>query len=134
MAGPTDRPEGIGDGVEWLGDVPNAEVARLLGGCDVFVMPSYFEAFGIVFPEALSCGVPCVGRAVCEMPHFIKDGANGALVRTDDAHELAGAMLACVSDRGIRAGAAKAKDDVARHYSWDAVAARIIDVIECDCE
>ena len=103
-----------------------------MGDCDVFVMPSYFEAFGIVFPEALSCGVPCVGRDVCEMPYFIEEGKNGTLVRSSDICELATAMLKCVTNADIRKGAAAAKDEVSCQYSWDAVAARIIEVIEHD--
>ena len=36
-------------------------------------MPSYFEAYGLVFIEALTYGLPCIGRNAFEMPNFIQD-------------------------------------------------------------
>ena len=48
--------------------------------CDVFCMPSYFEAYGLVFVEALTFGLPCIGRNCYEMPYFIEDGKTGLLL------------------------------------------------------
>ena len=133
VAGPACDPRRPGDdGVDWLGDCPGQRVAELLSKVDVFVMPSHFEAYGIVFAEALSRGVPCVGRDACEMPHFIRDGANGALVRTGDPGELAQAMLRCVRDPHIRENAWGGAEAARREYSWDAAAGRIAEVVSHD--
>lgn len=133
IAGPFADPRGDEDeNVDYFGDCSNEKVAELLDQADVFVMPSHFEAYGIVFAEALSRGVPCVGRDICEMPFFIHDGENGALVRSNDACELAEAMMQCVNDERIRDTAAREADAARRMYSWDAVAQRIAWVIEGD--
>lgn len=133
VAGPASDPRRPGDdGVDWLGDCPGERVAELLSEADAFVMPSHFEAYGIVFAEALSRGVPCIGRDVCEMPHFIRDGANGALVQTDDSWELSRAMLRCVLDGSIRVGAESGSGAARREYSWDAVADRIAEIVSND--
>ena len=135
IAGPAAEPRGTDDvGAEWLGDCSNERVGELLDAADVFVMPSHFEAYGIVFGEALSRGVPCVGRDVCEMPYFIHDGENGVLVHSDDSQELAQAMLRCASNEHIRRTSELESADAAKVYSWDAVASRIADVITRDWE
>lgn len=133
IAGPFADPRGDEDeNVDYFGDCSNEKVAELLDQADVFVMPSHFEAYGIVFAEALSRGVPCVGRDICEMPFFIHDGENGALVRSNDACGLAEAMMRCVNDERIRDTAAREADAARKMYSWDAVAQRIAWVIEGD--
>jgi glycosyltransferase involved in cell wall biosynthesis len=133
VAGPASDPRRPDDdGVDWLGDCPGERVAELLSEADAFVMPSHFEAYGIVFVEALSRGVPCVGRDVCEMSHFIRDGANGVLVQTDDSRELSQAMLRCVRDSSIRAGAESGVGAARRDYSWDAVTDRIAEIVDYD--
>lgn len=124
--------EGI-DGVEFVGDVSNDELGKLYLRCDVFCMPSRFEAYGLVFPEAKAAGLPCVGRNAFEMPYFIQDGVNGRLVDSDDPAEMAQAMRDCLMNEGIRANAAAQADGVQAEYSWDAVADRIYQVIAGDC-
>ena len=48
-----------------------------------FIMPTRAEAFGIVFAEASTFGVPCLGTAVGGLPSVIKDGVNGQLFPLD---------------------------------------------------
>lgn len=55
----------------------------------VFVMPSFYEAFGLVFLEAMSHKLPCIGTAVDAMPEIIEDGKTGYVVPPKDADVLA---------------------------------------------
>jgi len=55
-----------------------------------FVMPSFFEAFGLVFLEAMSHRLPCVGTAVDAIPEIIEDGKTGLLVPLKNVDALAG--------------------------------------------
>ena len=41
--------------------------------CDYFVMPSKFEAYGLVFAEALIYGLPCIGKKCYARPEFINN-------------------------------------------------------------
>lgn len=125
--------EGV-EGVEFVGDVSNDELGRLFSRCDVFCMPSRFDAYGLVFPEAKAAGLPCVGRNAFEMPYFIQDGVNGKLVNSDNPNEMAHAMRDCLMNEGIRENARRQADDVKAEYSWDAVVDRIYQVIADDCE
>ena len=51
-------------------------------------MPSYFEAYGLVFAEALTYGLPCIGRDKFAMSEFIEDGCTGRLISGEDVEEL----------------------------------------------
>src|SRR5215471_13058533 len=64
-------------------------------------MPSRLEGFGIVFPEALARGLPCIGRDSHAMPESITPGVSGGLITGDDEHELAGIIAAALADDAL---------------------------------
>lgn len=130
IAGFDDKPSQRHYGVEFVGNVSNEKLGALYAQSDCFVMPSRFEAYGLVFPEALACALPCVGRNAFEMQHFIEDGVTGRLVSSDQPEELAEAMMDCLTNSQIRQNVIDGASDVAEHYSWDAVADRIYRSIE----
>ena len=55
------RAQGVADLVRFVGHVPDAELVDHYRMADVFVMPSTGEGFGIVFLEAMACGIPAIG-------------------------------------------------------------------------
>jgi len=59
----------------------------------LFVMPSLYEPFGVVFAEAMAHKLPCVGTKICAMPEIIEDGKTGFVVPPQDARALADRML-----------------------------------------
>lgn len=132
IAGPKNDPTFGHEGVEFVGDLPNDALGALFAQSDCFVMPSRFEAYGLVFPEALACALPCVGRRAFEMQHFIKDGVTGRLVGSDDPEELAEAMLDCLTNSTIKQNVVEGAPGVSEQYCWGAVADRIYSVIVQD--
>lgn len=123
---PIDNPV---DGYHFVGQISFNEEAKYYNMCDVFCMPSYFEAYGLVFIEALTFGLPCIGRDCYEMPYFIQDGETGLLLKHDDPHELASLMLQVLRDDKYAKNVAAHHDQYLRDYSWDAVAERMIRVM-----
>jgi glycosyltransferase involved in cell wall biosynthesis len=88
--------------VEFLGERDRAEVARLLHGCSIFVLPSRSEPFGMVVTEALACRKAVVASAVGGIPEIIEDGRSGVLVEPDNPRALARALTRILDDHALR--------------------------------
>jgi glycosyltransferase involved in cell wall biosynthesis len=122
-------PGPVPDGVNLLGPLPPDQVSRLYDEHDLFVMPSRQEAFGIVFTEALSRGLPCVARNSFAMPEIITPGVSGALVDSEEAEPLAKAIISVLSDDEIYRQCAARAPEIAAYFSWERTARDIADVI-----
>jgi len=79
--------------VKFTGFVPDSELTAhfLLG--DVFAMPSKNEGFGIVFIEAMVCGLPVVAGNSDGSVDALANGELGSLVNPDSASEIANAII-----------------------------------------
>lgn len=132
IAGPDENPAPGARGVQFVGDIDNSSLGNLMATSDVFVMPSRFEAYGLVFPEAMAAGLPCIGADKFEMPYFIEDGVNGRTVGSESIEELSLAMQDCLLSDSIREQAIKRSSEVQKEYSWNSVAQRIELVINED--
>jgi N-acetyl-alpha-D-glucosaminyl L-malate synthase BshA len=67
----------LGDDVRFLGKVD--QVADLLRGGDLFLLPSQTESFGLAALEAMACGVPVIASAVGGLPEVVEQGESGFL-------------------------------------------------------
>ena len=122
---PGDPPEGV----RLMGTLPPDRVAALYDTHDLFVMPSRMEPFGIVFTEALARGLPCVARDAYAMPEIITPGLSGALVTSDDDHELAATIATVLADDALYEACRKRAPEMAAYFSWERVAWEITRVI-----
>lgn len=133
IAGPSNLTFETVEGVYFYGDVSSEEAAKLMNKCDVFCMPSRFEAYGLVFIEALIYGLPCVARLFFEMPYFIQEGKEGYLITIDDPEEYAHLMYMAISNEKMKQYIQGRKEFYIQRYSWDSVAQRVKKVIDGKC-
>jgi len=89
---------GLSDRCAFLGLLTRAEVRHWMQQCDVFVLPSLVESFGIVLGEAMACGKPVIATR-CGGPEFIVSPETGLLVNPGDSAALAEAMNEFISGR-----------------------------------
>lgn len=69
--------------VRWLGLLPRAELARVYGCADVFVMPSRYETFGLVMLEAMATGTPVAAYPVEGPLEVVGQPALGGVLHDD---------------------------------------------------
>ena len=81
----------------FTGYVPDEELVAYYNLCDVFVMPSKGEGFGIVYLEALACGKPVVAGNHDGAREPLLDGRLGMLVDADSPSEVAAAVISIFS-------------------------------------
>jgi len=78
--------------VRLLGHVPWQQLADLYRRATVFVMPSFYETFGISVIEAMAFGLPVVATRTGGLPEVVDDGVTGILV--SDVREMTRAIHA----------------------------------------
>ena len=108
-----------------LGQVPPAEVQRLLAAADLFVHPSCCaEGLPSSILEAAAAGLAIVATPQGGTVEVIRSPAHGLLVPPGDAGALAQAMARLAADGPLRARlGAEARNLVAERFTWDRIAA-----------
>ncbi len=107
-----------------LGVISHQEKVNLLHLTDLFVLPSKYEAFGIVFLEAWACGVPVLGTTQGAMPSLI--GSEGFVCRYGDAEDLKTKIRLAFSDiKMLKVLGERGKEKVLKHYTLNAIGVKI---------
>jgi glycosyltransferase involved in cell wall biosynthesis len=92
----------------------------------VFVLPSEYEAFGLVILEAMAQGTPVVTSRVGGIPEFVEDGTAGLLFPPGDAAALSAAILRLWDDPEARKRMGEyGRTKVVPQYGWDRVVDRL---------
>jgi glycogen synthase len=88
--------------VQFEGRVSNDILRAAYNMCDIFVAPSRFESFGLVFLEAMREGKPVIGCLAGGMPEVVSKDVNGLLVQPGNVEELAEAILHLAESEELR--------------------------------
>lgn len=118
------------EGIHFEGLLDFKKEASFFNLCDIFCMPSLFEAYGIVFPEALTFGLPVIGNNSFEMPYFIQDEKNGYLLKHNDSNELSKLMLNSLANKVMQENVKKDKEKYINKYSWETIGKYIANEIQ----
>jgi len=94
------RSLGLSDAVRFMGNV--RDVHEILGKCDLFLLPSEDESFGLAALEAMSCEVPVVASNVGGLKELITNGVDGYLVKVGDSQALAEQSIKILSDSKLQ--------------------------------
>ena len=94
---------------------------------DVFVLPSYYESFGLVALEAMACGTPVVVSRVGGLKTFIKQGETGYLVPWRCPEPFAQRLDMLLANPALKESMGRAARAQALDMSWSGVADRILD-------
>ncbi|MDN5919963.1 MAG: glycosyltransferase family 4 protein, partial [Pseudonocardia sp.] len=110
--------------VEFLGHLPDADLAALLRTADAVVLPSRYEPFGIVALEAAAAGAALVASTAGGLGEVVRDGETGVTFTPGDVPGIAGAVSRALSDPSAAARRARAAKTRLRHdFDWSRIAA-----------
>jgi len=87
---------GLKGDVRFLGKVD--QVAELLRGSDLFLLPSQTESFGLAALEAMACGLPVIATAVGGLPELVVSGETGFLAPLGAVDAMAAEATAILAD------------------------------------
>ena len=114
----TIRELGLEEKVKLLGFVPDELLQAHYVLADVFIMPSHKEGFGIVFIEAMACGLPVIAGNKDGSRDALLNGKLGTLVDPDDPDAILQALQAALSGQVQLRGKAL-QLEVWQHFSFE---------------
>jgi glycosyltransferase involved in cell wall biosynthesis len=92
---------GVSDKVKVM-PVKYDDMPKAYNTCDIFVMLSKEETFGLVYAEAMSCEKPVIASSICAMPEIIVNNETGYLVSPEDPVEVSKRIHWLVDDKEKR--------------------------------
>ncbi|MBT7550100.1 MAG: glycosyltransferase, partial [Gemmatimonadetes bacterium] len=123
-----EQARGLEDCVEFVDEKSHEDIPALMAAADVFVLPSFYDSFGIVLIEAMACGLPVVATR-CGGPEDIVEEGMGMLVGVGDARALARGILTVLNEyEGF--DRAEIRRRIEAQYDYRGVAERIYGVYE----
>jgi glycosyltransferase involved in cell wall biosynthesis len=100
---------GLREAVTFTGALSDDDLAAVMGGADVLVVPSRHEGFGVPVLEAMTSGLPVVANGAGALPEVV--GEAGLLVDAEDPYALADAAARAAGDPALRAALSTAAAD-----------------------
>jgi glycosyltransferase involved in cell wall biosynthesis len=117
---------GVDDHVRFEGFLSEEDKAASYVDADVFVLPSEWEAFGIVLLEAMACRTPCVCADRGGPPEVVEDGVTGHVVPYADVGAWTDRLLEVLDDEGGRRRMGEAgRRRVRERFTWSAIVDQI---------
>lgn len=110
---------GIEDKVEFLGK--QESVACILPRCDLSLLNSEKESFGLAILEGMACGVPAVTSNIGGLPELIEDGVSGFLCDPEDIEGMAQKSLHILKQENLPNFQKAAIDRSVKEFSIDKI-------------
>ena len=118
---------GIESMVTFTGAVNQSELPNYYSAADVFVIPSYYESFGLAALEAMACGTPVVASRVGGLKTFVRHGETGYLVPWRCPEPFAQSLEVLLANPALRDTMGRAASSKARSMTWAGVADLMLD-------
>jgi glycosyltransferase involved in cell wall biosynthesis len=121
----TENPDISRSQVRFHGKAGTAALLSAYRDCDVFVAPSRYESFGLIYVEAMAWGKPVVGCRAGGIPEVVAEGETGLLAEPGDVTGLRDALIRLCRDGELRARLGRqAREHAAKHFSREVLARR----------
>lgn len=117
---------GLQEKVKLVGLIPHDKLYLWINACDVFVLPSLSESFGLVQIEAMACGKPVVATYNGGSEEIITSEDYGLLCKAADPDDLAEKVLMALEKEWDAEKIAR----YAEQFNWENVAKEVLKVYE----
>jgi glycosyltransferase involved in cell wall biosynthesis len=109
---------GLGN-VCFAGFVNQSALPRYYGACDVFVLPSIDEPWGLAVNEAMCAGLPIVASSeIGCVPDLVREGHSGRIFPAGNIVALADALRPLIADAALRRRMGQASRDIISGWSY----------------
>jgi glycosyltransferase involved in cell wall biosynthesis len=124
----------VGNRILFMGQVDEAEKFRILHMCDLYVSTSQHEGFGLVFLEAMACGLPIVCYDHGGQTDFLRDGENGCVVPLNRIDLFREKCRALIENGSLRKMIGESNQRAVEEYYIDRCAATYEEIFATACK
>jgi glycosyltransferase involved in cell wall biosynthesis len=114
--------------IKFLGFIDNEDVADLYRGADLFVLPSFFEGFGLPVLEAMACGTPVITSNAASLPEV--SGPHTPHFDPENFTEMKEAMVKVLNSDETRKKLAEQSLAWVSAYSWDKTVVKTLSIFD----
>ena len=93
---------GVARHLRFIGQVSEEEKIALLRACDVYVLPTRYEGFGLPLLEAMACRAPIISSDIPVVREIVQHEVNGLLIPLGDSRALSAAILRLAGEPALR--------------------------------
>ena len=105
--------------VKLWGHIEQSQLPGYISACDVFVMPSIEDGFGMVIPQAISCGIPVVTTHNTGGADILDIGKTGFVVPVRDSDAISEKITRLFRNPELLAEMKMHCRDKRNHVTWD---------------
>lgn len=119
---------GVSENIKRVGFIPQAELPLFYNAADLFVIPSFYEGFGLIGLEAFASGAPVVSSKRTSLPEIL---GNAALYfNPDDPEEMARTMKLVLEDKKLYNDLIARGKERVKLFSWEKMAKETLEIYE----
>jgi glycosyltransferase involved in cell wall biosynthesis len=122
-----DELKSSGHNVVLPGYIDGEDLPALYSGASLFVLPSFYEGFGIPPLEAMACGVPVITSDNSSLPEVVGDAA--IKVKADDTKALADSIRKLLTNEALAQSFMEKGLRQAAKFSWEKSAEKLVDLL-----
>lgn len=112
--------------ITFLGKIPHKILPKYYHLADIFVLPSLYESFGIVFLEAMASQLPIISTNTAAIPEIVSKEV-GILVNPKNIAELKKAIIKLMNDKRLRKRMGEKGEKVAKNFDWNLVGRKMLE-------
>jgi len=121
----------LGGHVVFLGSLPHRQAMKEMAECEVFILPSWKEAFGVVYLEAMAHSKPIIGTLGEGISEILAQEDVGKAVPPKDVLAITeGIRELFANPEQARAMGMRGKDLVTRQFTWEYNAQKTLELYE----
>jgi glycosyltransferase involved in cell wall biosynthesis len=113
---------GVQGSIHWMTGQPHCDMPKIMRDCDLTVLPSLCESFGVAALESQAMGIPVVACNVGGLKETVRNGETGILVPPACPEAIASAVIKLLENAEMRRRmGARGRAWVRGHYEWESV-------------
>jgi glycosyltransferase involved in cell wall biosynthesis len=116
--------------IRFTGKLSNNDLAKAYTLSNILVLPSSYEAFGMVLLEAMSYGVPVIGTNVGGIPYVLQDGKCGLMVEYGNIDQLAQSIIFLIQNISSKNKYIERGHERTNHFEIDKIINQLVSLYQ----